>query len=335
MRILRITLYVVGVLLLLWIGALVWLWWGASASLDRSLTHTRATAALPMFTEGAGDGLVRIPANGMTFRARIAGFADRGTPPTGNVILLHGFPETSVMWLPLIDAAAAAGYRVVAFDQRGYSPGARPLDRDAYSADQLVGDALAVADAVGFEQFHLVGHDWGSAVGWQIVFAEPQRVRSWTALSIPHIVAFANALQNDDEQRDRSAYMAFFWLPWLPEQMLARNDMAQLRELYAEHPQVEVDEYLAVFREPGALTGALNWYRGGFGGSIAPDLGVTTPTLFIWGNRDPAVGRAAVEGQTQFMKGPFEVLELDTGHWLMATAPDEVVPAVMRHLRSQ
>ena len=94
------------------------------------------------------------------------------------VILLHGFPETSAMWTPLIEAAASDGFRVVAFDQRGYSPGARPDDVAAYAVPALVDDVLAVADALGFQRFHLVGHDWGCVVGWSVASLHPDRVTS-------------------------------------------------------------------------------------------------------------------------------------------------------------
>ena len=91
----------------------------------------------------------------MEFLARVAGMHNKGH----GVILLHGFPESSIMWQPLMDSVAAEGFRVVAFDQRGYSPNARPAGKNAYKTDLLVSDVLAVADQVGFDTFHLVGHD--------------------------------------------------------------------------------------------------------------------------------------------------------------------------------
>jgi pimeloyl-ACP methyl ester carboxylesterase len=322
----RVILGISGLLIL----ALATLWIAAAINLDRTYSHTAATAQLPLFTADSARSLVRIAANGFEFRARIAGF---GNPnPRGDLLLLHGFPETSIMYEPLIEAASRAGFRVVAPDQRGYSPGARPPGRSAYTGRLLVEDALAIADAVGFEQFHLVGHDWGAGIGWQIAFDAPTRLQSYAALSIPHIAAFGAALAEDPEQQSRSAYMAFFWLPWLPEQTFAVNDFATLRALYGEHPARELDEYLAVFSEPGAITGALNWYRAGADGGIGTTGNVTTPILFIWGNQDPAVGRTAVEGQQQYIDGPLEEIELDTGHWLMATEPAKVIEAVMTHI---
>jgi pimeloyl-ACP methyl ester carboxylesterase len=311
--------------------AIASLWIGAASSLDRDYSHTAATEALPLFAGTSSAGLVRIPANGMEFRARVGGF--RHPDPKGDLLLLHGFPETSIMYEPLIQAASQAGYRVVAPDQRGYSPGARPAGRAAYAGNLLMADALAIADAVGFARFHLVGHDWGAGIGWQLAIDSADRLKSYTALSIPHIASFGAAIADDPEQQDRSSYMAFFWLPWLPEQTFAVNDLAALRALYVDHPEPEQEEYLAVFSEPGAMTGALNWYRASAdGGGIGASGNVTTPILFIWGNQDPAVGRTAVEGQGRYIDGPLEEIEVDTGHWLMATAPADVVPAVLAHV---
>jgi pimeloyl-ACP methyl ester carboxylesterase len=322
----RILVGLAGLVLL----AVASLWFAAAINLDRDYSHTASTNALPWFTENTADTLVRIPANGMEFRARVAGFDNPN--PRGDLLLLHGFPETSIMYQPLIEAAGRSGFRVVAPDQRGYSPGARPAGRDAYQMHLLVGDVLAIADAVGFQQFHLVGHDWGAGVGWVLTMGSPDRLLTYTALSIPHIAAFGAAIAEDPEQQSRSAYMGFFWLPWLPEQTFAVSDFGMLRTLYGEHPAAELDEYLSVFSEPGALTGALNWYRAGADSGFSADGTVTTPILFIWGNQDPAVGRTAVEGQAQYIDGPLKEIELDTGHWLMATATADVVPAVIAHI---
>ena len=117
-----------------------------------------------------------VEANGMTFRCRTAG--DSGDP----VMLLHGFPETSHMWTDLIPRLAEAGYRTLAPDLRGYSPGARPDDVSAYSYEALASDVFALADASGFERFHLVGHDWGAIIGWAAVDIDGgKRIASWTS----------------------------------------------------------------------------------------------------------------------------------------------------------
>jgi pimeloyl-ACP methyl ester carboxylesterase len=314
-------------LLALPLGALAVLWLGAFTSLDRDRLHSAATQALPEF-EPTSNGLVTITVADNVFRARVAGLGgDRG-----NLILLHGFPESSAMWIPLIDAAAAAGYQVVAYDQRGYSPGARPNSVDDYSIDKLGSDVLDIADAVGFSTFHLVGHDWGSGVGWALVMNQPERILTWTSLSIPHVAAFSAAIQNDPDQKKRSSYMLLFRTPWLPEQLFAFNRLKLMREvLYAEHHPQQKDEYLALFSEPGAISAALNWYRAARPDALG-NLQITRPVLLIWGNKDPAVGRAGVDAQQRYLDAEYTELELYAGHWLMETHSELVVPAVLAHL---
>ena len=275
-------------------------------------------------------------ANGMVFRARVSGAEAAANEP---VILLHGFPETSIMWAGIMERLAGEGYRCFAPDQRGYSPGARPGRVEDYEYRKLVSDVMALADALGHEHFHLIGHDWGSAVGWALLHQHPDRVRSWTAMSVPHMDAFASAIADDPDQRQRSRYMGFFMLPEKPERSLAADDFAALRSLWSSIPREQVEEYVSVFSQPGALTAALNWYRANTvllekrreGAKFGP---VQHPTLLIWGNQDIAIGRAAVERTAQYMKGPYRLAELDAGHWLVQEAPDRVQEEMLRHLKS-
>lgn len=306
---------------------------GSYLSLDSDFGHSKQTAALPLFSQSttfADDELLRIQANGFEFRARVAG----NEPDRPTVILLHGFPATSAMWKPLISALAHSGYRVVAFDQRGYSPGARPADSAEYVLPNLVNDVLAIADAVGAAQFHLVGHDWGAAVGWTTVLEHPDRVLSWTGLSIAHPQAFSDALQNDPDQQARSSYFALFNTPIVPEVLLTFNGLALLNAAYTGMDKDNIAEYLAVFSEPRALSSALNWYRqmGNLTDSIAVAFETSVPTLFVWGSNDAAVGRAAVLDQAQYMKGPYKVVETDGEHWLMTTHADQIIPQVLEHI---
>jgi len=325
--ILRILYWFAGIVLLVLLAVGISVW----SAHDLEYNHTRATAQLPDFSGQPGEGvsLYQIKSGEYTFRTRVAGFG--GT--RGNLILLHGFPETSIMWQPLLERAAQAGYQVVAFDQRGYSPGARPEGREQYRMAELKSDLLAIADLVGFDEFHLVGHDWGSGVGWSVVLQHPSRVQSWTSLSIPHIASFGEALANDPEQQKKSSYMMLFWTPLLPEAILSFNDFSVLRNMmYGEHGETTKQEYMAVFREPGAMTTALNWYRAPNDGNELASPDVDLPVLFIWGNHDPAVGRVAVDLQRQYLKGPFTEIELDAGHWLMESHPSEISDAVLEHI---
>lgn len=274
-----------------------------------------------------------IAANGFTFRCRVAG-AEGGTP----VILLHGFPETSHMWLPLMPVLADAGYRVLAPDQRGYSPGARPEGIENYTYSTIASDVVALADAAGFGRFHLVGHDWGAGAGWSVVANYADRVISYAALSVPHLAAFGRAIREDEDQAKRSTYITFFQEPGVAEAALSANDFAGLKNVWSASSADEKVEYLSVFSQPGALTGALNWYRGSRGIDPAADAtkfgDVYTPTLLIWGNQDTAIGRKGVEDAAAYMKGPYRFVEMDAGHWLIQVKTAEVTAEVLAHLNA-
>ena len=332
MKLRRLLLIILGVPLLLLLAA----WVSSYASLDHGFSFSRSTAELdhcqPGNSVGPDAALCLIEAGAFVFRARTAGFGGG----RGNVILLHGFPESSAMYEPMIPVLARAGYQVVAFDQRGYSPGARPSGVEAYATGKLVADVFAVADAVGFDTFHLVGHDWGAAVGWQAVFEGSPRIRSWSALSIPHMGAYAAAIQSDADQQERSAYVRFFRLPRLPEMLFSFNGFAMMRSaIYSSHARKTVDEYIAIFSEPGALTAAFNWYRASDISDAPPgNLEVTVPTAFIWGNQDPVVGDRVVDAQRQYFSGSLRETELDTGHWLLETEPQAVIAAVLSHIEA-
>ena len=100
----------------------------------------------------------------------------------------------------------------------------------------------------------------------------------------------------------------------------------------------EIEKFLDVFRIKGTIKGGLNWYRANLGSKKITALkespaDINTPTLFIWGNQDPALGRRGTELTLQYMKGPYyRFIEIDAGHWLIQDAYDEVSEAILKHL---
>ena len=132
------------------------------------------------------------------------------------VVLLHGFPQSRTSWSKLTPHLVQAGYRVLAPDQRGYSPGARPKRRRDYAIDLLVADIVALADNAGARRFHVVGHDWGGGAAWALAERHPERLLSMTSLSTPHPRAMVAAMVRSN-QALKSWYMLAFQLPWLPE----------------------------------------------------------------------------------------------------------------------
>jgi pimeloyl-ACP methyl ester carboxylesterase len=265
---------------------------------------------------------IRTPAG--TFDALAAG------PPDGRpVMLLHGFPESAEQWEHQLAALASAGHRGVAVDQRGYSPGARPSEVDAYGPDELVADVVELADALGWERFDLAGHDWGSAVAWMTAAAHPDRLRTLTAVSVPHWEAMGEALRDDPDQQRRSQYFQLFRTPGEAERRLLEDD--GLRRVFEGMPAERVERYVARFAEPGALTAALNWYRAMRPPSV--DGPITTPTLYVWSTRDAAIGEVAARAAERHVEGPYRFEVLDgVSHWITEEAPERMSELLLEHL---
>ena len=252
------------------------------------------------------------------------------------VVLLHGWPQDRHTWSQVAPLLAADGLRVVTFDQRGYSPGALPRGRDAYRMSELVSDVLALVDALGETRVHLVGHDWGGSVAWAFAERHPERLLSLTAVSTPHHRAIAWALRHADQAR-RSWYMAAFQLPALPELVLRRRLPAALRR--SGLPEQHVQRYAARFRRPGMASGGLAWYRAIPLRRSAPHDAtashrISPPTAYVWGRHDPALGRAAAERTRSHVAADYTFTELDAGHWLPETHPQEVAAVILERRRT-
>ncbi|GGC98955.1 alpha/beta hydrolase [Tersicoccus solisilvae] len=243
------------------------------------------------------------------------------------VVLLHGFPQTATSWAGVSARLADAGYRTLAPDQRGYSPGARPRGRRAYRLAELTGDVVALIDRIGTGPVHLIGHDWGATVGWSVAAHHPDRVRTWTAASVPHPAAFSRALRSPDQAR-RSWYMAFFQVPRLPERVLSRTGAGGPTLLAgAGMDDVALARYRHEMVEGGALPGALGWYRAlPF---LTPVPRVAVPTAFVWSSGDSAVSRRAADLCGRHVSGPYRFVELGGTHWIPDQQPEAISEAFL------
>lgn len=257
-----------------------------------------------------------------------------GGPPEGElVVLLHGFPQGAGCWRDVVPALHAAGFRTLAPDQRGYSPGARPVGSAAYRTRALLDDVLALLDSVEAPRAHVVGHDWGGAVAWAMAAVAPERVSTVAVVSTPHPGAMRRAALHG--QLLRSWYMALFQVPGLAERLLApgrRGWASVARDL----PPDFAAAYAERMSDRAARVAALAWYRALPAELARPSVlvgPVDVPTLYVWGDADPALGGAAARATRDFVRGPyrFEVLA-GAGHWIPETRPVDLAAALLEHL---
>ncbi|HEX2850213.1 MAG TPA: alpha/beta fold hydrolase [Acidimicrobiales bacterium] len=271
---------------------------------------------------------LRIHARDLVFDALAAG------PDDGPlVLLLHGFPQSNQTWRAAAAPLAAAGFRCVAPNQRGYSAGARPLERDAYRLPELVSDVLAMASALGRDRFHLVGHDWGGAVAWAVAAAHADRVASLTAVSTPHPRAYRESMV-PGLQALRSAYVPFFATRGVSEVVLGSRGGLGLTALLRGTglPRDHTAAYVEAMRAPGALTAALSWYRAARPSDLGYVADVTRPTLYVWGSRDVALGGAAARATSRHVTGDYRFVPIAAGHWIPETRGVELGDMVVEHL---
>ena len=271
-----------------------------------------------------------IEANAYNFSTRVSGH-----PDSTAVVLLHGFPESSVMWKRTMADLNRAGYYTIAPDQRGYSAGARPRAIEQYKIQHLGQDIIEIAKQLGVEQFHLVGHDWGSGVGWFLAAQYPDQILSYTSLSVPHLEAFGRAYREDSMQHNASGYIRRFQTKLLPEYYMARGDYKLMKGFYNRQGPEEIEAYFNLFPQKHALTGAINWYRANFD---AFDQGINlpavkVPTLYIWGNKDQALQRSGVDMTKEYVAGYYRFIELEAGHWLVQESYDSVYSELLAHLQ--
>jgi len=252
-------------------------------------------------------------------------------PADETVVLLHGFPQQPSSFKDVLPALHEHGLRTLVPSQRGYTSTARPVRRRDYRTAETAADVLALLDAAQVARAHIVGHDWGGTQAWALAAWHPERVASLTVLSTPHPSAMQRAFVSST-QGLRSWYMALFQLPWLPEAVAQATLGTTLRN--SGLPLEHLGRYCDAMAVPGVLTGALNWYRG-IPFSARPEVDpVSVPTTYVWGRHDFALGRTAAETTGKYVQAPYEFRELDSGHWLPETAPDEVAQAILDRVAS-
>lgn len=297
-----------------------------------------AAPGAPLSDAGVEDAsstetrMERVTVGDFVFDVRVAG------PKSGEpVILLHGFPESSYEWRNQIAALARAGYRAIAPDQRGYSPGARPKAISDYAITLLAEDVVGIADAMGVDRFHLVGHDWGAAVAWAVAKLAEARVRTVSPISVPHPDAFRLVLADKTScQYAASSYFDLFTTPEATNSMLS-GDAGFFRSLFVGLDPADVEVYIDALGNFDAMDAALNWYRANVANRqiVGPELGkITVPTMFIWSDADVALCRAGADITGNYVEGPyrFEIIP-GVSHWVPELASDKVNELLLSALR--
>ncbi len=273
---------------------------------------------------------IYVERGGMELRA-----VDSGPTNGEPVVLLHGFPQRASSWDRVTPLLHADGLRTIALDQRGYCASARPRGRRAYRISELIGDVIALLDTAGLADAHVVGHDWGAAVAWGLAGNHPERVRSLTAVSVPHPAAFLKAMVVSD-QLLRSWYMGFFQLPLLPELVLSSAGPLPARALAGMGMTREmIERYRAEMVTDGAVRGGLGWYRAlPFASPRGATARVRVPTTFVWSDNDAALGRGGAELTERYVDADYRFLEMNgVSHWIPDERPVELADAISRRVR--
>lgn len=256
-----------------------------------------------------------IMTNGIRLNVATAGDG----PPA---VLLHGFPDTHRTWRKQVPALVKAGYRVIMPDLRGYGGSDAPTNVSDYAIGTLGADIIGLLDALKIDRCYLIGHDWGSVLGWHLCMDAPERVERFAALSVGHPNAYANA---GIAQKLRAWYAGLFQLPGIAEALLRAGDLAALKKQAADEEQVA--DWRANFARDGRLTAALNYYRANRKLALAGDYPpVKVPVLGIWSEGDPALTEAQMRDSARYVEGAFEYARIDgeVGHWLQLKAPRKV-----------
>lgn len=268
------------------------------------------------------------------------GYVSRGAGPL--VLFLHGFPDTYRGFLPAMETVAAAGYRAVAPEPRGYAPTDIPADGD-YRVEAFANDVVGIADALGVHRFSIVGHDWGALTAYAVSNLAPARVDRLITAAVPHTGHFL--LNIRFRQAFRSRYMAFFQLPGIPERVVARDNFAYIEQLLHEwSPTWDFGEAIMgslrdTYAERPRLTAALSSYR-----ALAPSIlsaesrrlifsPIVTPTRMMYGTSDGCIGPELFQHQDNRFQHPLDLVPMvGSGHFIHWEQPDNFIEQILSFL---
>ncbi|HET8930982.1 MAG TPA: alpha/beta fold hydrolase [Acidimicrobiales bacterium] len=272
-----------------------------------------------------GDRISEFTNDGFTFEVLDSG------PVDGEVVVcLHGFPQPASSWAQVTERLTSSGFRVLAPTQRGYSPRARPTSRRAYTTGKLAGDIVALLDAVDADRMHVVGHDWGGGVAWQLAASHPDRCATLTSVSTPHPGAVVKSMTHSS-QLLHSWYMLAFQIPWLPETLMAKVGPARAKDTFVKDGLSEsaAQASAELLCDPEVARGMIGWYRALPFAGKEPIGKIAVPSVYLWSDGDHYLGRWAAEHTAEWVTGPYRFIEIPGGtHWLPDTHPMRIADAV-------
>ena len=259
--------------------------------------------------------------------------------------MIHGFPELAYSWRHQLLALAEAGYRAVAFDQRGYGKSSKPEAIDAYGIGHLVSDVIRLLDALEIDEVTLVGHDWGGIVTWSTAVMHPERVSKIASIGAPYrgyCAGFPSIETIKERAADRLAYLLAFQEPGIPEDIFAASPEQWLRAMYmsaAADPGFMAEDDFAVYLEAferGGISGPVGYYRNIDANAAATahlaQRTISVPTLMVTTDRDPVVPARLAEGMERWVPDLHRATIADCGHWAQQEQPERVNDALVAFL---
>jgi pimeloyl-ACP methyl ester carboxylesterase len=261
------------------------------------------------------------------------------------VMLLHGWPEFWATWRHVMRPLRDAGFTVCAPDLRGFNLSDKPKNVSEYSLDHSVGDVVGIIKALGHEKAHVIGHDWGGALAWQLAQTRDDVIDKLVIMNAPHPRLFVKRLRKLDQLR-RAYYMFVFQVPVVAEKLVSADDFRPIKNVLKYQPRRKGafdDEDMRVYKEaikqPGALTGGLSWYRAAFrqalrGQGMPSKRVIERPTLILWGLSDEALPPENLDGLERVVRELRIVRIADCSHWVQHERPDLVVEESLKHFRA-
>lgn len=299
--------------------------------------------------------LIRV--NGVQLEVFEAGKENAGNP----IVLCHGWPEHAYSWRYQLPALVAAGYHVIAPNQRGYGNSSCPDEITAYDITRLTGDLTALLDHYGYQNAVFVGHDWGANVVWGMALLHPERVEKVINLALPYQartekpwIDFMEELFGEDNY-----FVHFNRKPGVADDILNKNCRRFLRNLFRKNlPEMlpepgiiminlaeaqapagapvmsdsDLEIFVSAFEKSG-FTGSINWYRClNRNWHLLADVDpvIQQPSLMIYGERDSIPKSNSL---SHFVPN-VDVVSLDCGHWIQQEKPKETNKAIVEWLTS-